>query len=43
LAGLWPPKGAQYKRSFLSGSSIKSFTPDTADMRRKRAILKKAM
>ena len=26
------PEGAQYKRIFLSGSSAKSFTPDTADM-----------
>jgi len=33
--GIWPardPKGAQYERNFLSGSSAKSFTPDTADM-----------
>ena len=32
LAGLCPWKGVQYKRRFLSGSSTKSFTPDTADM-----------
>jgi len=25
-------KGLQYERNFLSGSSAKSFTPDTADM-----------
>jgi len=25
-------KGAQYESEFLSGSSIKSFTPHTADM-----------
>jgi len=31
-------KRAQYKRIFLSGSSVKSFTPDTADMSRKRLI-----
>jgi len=36
-------EGTQYEQSFLSGSSIKSFTPDTVDMRRKRVILKKAM
>jgi hypothetical protein len=26
-------KGARYKRIFLSGSSAKSFTPDTAEKR----------
>jgi len=34
-AGIWPacdPKGAQYERKFFSGSSARSFTPDTADM-----------
>jgi hypothetical protein len=25
-------EGAQYERNFLSGSSMMSFTPDTADM-----------
>jgi hypothetical protein len=25
-------KGTQYKRNFLSGSSAKNFTPNTADM-----------
>jgi hypothetical protein len=25
-------RGLQYERNFLSGRSIKSFTPDTADM-----------
>ena len=25
-------KGAQYESEFLSGSSIESFTPDTADI-----------
>ncbi len=34
-AGIWPAgssEGLQYERNFLSGSSAKSFTPDTADM-----------
>ncbi|OGP70690.1 MAG: hypothetical protein A2W09_04545 [Deltaproteobacteria bacterium RBG_16_50_11] len=31
-------KGARYERNLFSGSSMMSFTPDTADMRRIKII-----
>ncbi len=39
-AGIWPAvaqSGPRYKENYLSGSSTKSFTPDTADISRKRS------